>query len=109
MRKFNLFQRRYRPIVLTASHQYIDKSILLPHDSVILSKGTFSRIVIRMGLIRKGALIGLGALIGIGALFNNNTLEGALIRKGALTGRRVLYLIIQVTDAKRGKKSVHYL
>ena len=56
-----------------------------------------------MGLIRKRALIGLGALIGIGELTTTH-LKGVLIRKGALTGRRVLNLIIRVTDAKREKK-----
>ncbi len=40
----------------------------------------------------------MGALIGIGALINKNTFEGggALIRKGALIGRRALNRIITV-------------
>ena len=42
------------------------------------------------------ALIKMGALNGIGALINKNTFGGALIRKGALIGRRALNRIITV-------------
>ena len=42
------------------------------------------------------ALIKMGALNGIGALINKNTFGEALIRRGALIGRRALNQIITV-------------
>ena len=42
------------------------------------------------------ALFGLGALDGIRTLINKNKFEGALIRKGALIGRRALNRITTI-------------
>ena len=85
------FHSSLMPIAFTVSLTPINKSILVWHLQHPIQrshrKGPLLkiRILIRMGLVRTGALIGMGALIGIGALINKNTFkEGGLFEKGRL-------------------------